>query len=158
MLIKVQPAPSMSNAWWMVPCNRATNRHFGTGDSLWWFAWRSHAASSRRAEMAPPHSHHYEGKTTVNVMTKTPFTIHWILYISIWDTPHFWGSTQTFYVVFVAARQKCGVSLAMNTFLFLQSTYQACTKKFYQKILSGGSRRWYVFNLFSRRIIEKCPC
>jgi hypothetical protein len=26
------------------------------------------------------------------------------------DTPHFWGSTQTFYVVFVPARQKCGVS------------------------------------------------
>jgi hypothetical protein len=26
-----------------------------------------------------------------------------------WDTPHFWGSTQTFYVVFVPARQKCGV-------------------------------------------------
>jgi hypothetical protein len=26
------------------------------------------------------------------------------------DTPHFWRSTQTFYIVFVPARQKCGVS------------------------------------------------
>jgi hypothetical protein len=28
------------------------------------------------------------------------------------DTPHFWGSAQTFYVVFIQARQKCGVSQA----------------------------------------------
>jgi hypothetical protein len=26
------------------------------------------------------------------------------------DTLHFWGSAQTFYVVFIPARQKCGVS------------------------------------------------
>ena len=31
-----------------------------------------------------------------------------------WDTPHFWGSTQTFYVVFIPARQKCGVSLCLR--------------------------------------------
>jgi hypothetical protein len=32
------------------------------------------------------------------------------------DTPHFWESAQTFYVVFIPARQKCGVSQVLDTY------------------------------------------
>jgi hypothetical protein len=41
-----------------------------------------------------------------------------------WDTPHFGGSTQTFYVVFVPARQKCGVSLVTSVWRKFSDTFK----------------------------------
>jgi hypothetical protein len=32
----------------------------------------------------------------------------------VWDTPHFWGSTKTFYIVFVPARQKCSLPAVLQ--------------------------------------------
>jgi hypothetical protein len=77
---------------------------------------------------------------TSHVLCDMPVTLVGVS--SCWDTPHFWGSAQTFYVVFIPARQKCGVSLPFIDggpfchFLYLSTFVTGC--------LMGGAAKWLI--------------
>jgi hypothetical protein len=56
------------------------------------------------------------GMTAMMDSSCTPYSASQKTTVFPRHTPHFWGSTQTFYVVFVPARQKCGVSQVVRWF------------------------------------------